>query len=51
MAKAQHYIGGGTPYRNSVNWKGGTPTILSKWGNNWGEKKHILGGGTPHILH
>ena len=40
MAKAQHYIG-----------RGGTPHILSKWGNNWGGKKHILGrGDTAHTL-
>ena len=50
MAKTQHYIGGGTPHRNSVNLKGRIPHILSKWGNNWVGKNIYWEGGTPHIL-
>ena len=28
VAKAQNYIGGGTPHRKNVNREGGTPHIL-----------------------
>ena len=40
VAKAQNYIGGGTPHRKNVNREGGTPHILPEEWTKGGDTAH-----------